>query len=79
MSTPNDTSASPRDARKLIKTATPGIYKKGSRYVVIFRAGGKQRKESARTLDQARQIKRAHEADRDRGRVSAALRGGRRL
>lgn len=53
--------------RKLVKTKTPGIYKRGKSYVVIYRAGGKQRKEFARTLDEARRIKRERETDRDRG------------
>jgi integrase len=42
----------------MVKTKTPGIYRRGSRYVVVFRDGeGKQRKESARTLDEARALK----------------------
>jgi hypothetical protein len=41
-------------AAKLEKTRTPGIFKRGSRYVVVFYADGEQRKESARTLDEAR-------------------------
>ena len=37
-------------AAKLEKTSTPGVFKRGSRYVVIYRdAGGRQRQESART------------------------------
>ena len=44
-------------AAPLIKTKTPGIFKRGSRYVVIYYAQGKQRKESARTLDEARRLK----------------------
>src|SRR4051812_27875888 len=56
---------------KLVRTTTPGIYKKdGAKkrpYVVVFRAAGKQRKEHCRTLDEARQVKRARETDRDRG------------
>lgn len=45
-------------AAKLEKTRHPGIYRRGSRYVVTFRdATGKQRKESARTLDDARLLK----------------------
>lgn len=61
------------DSRELVKTKTPGIYKrvnsagKTTAYVVTYRAGGKQRKQHCRTLDQARAVKRAHEADRDRG------------
>lgn len=42
----------------MIRTSTPGIYKRGNRYVVVFRDGeGRQRKESARTLDLARRLK----------------------
>src|SRR3954469_19396384 len=55
----------------LVRTATPGIFKKvGAKrrpYIVIYRAAGKQRKESCRTLDEARAVKRAREPDRDRG------------
>jgi len=51
----------------MVRTATPGIYKRGGRYVVVYRAGGKQRKESARTLDEARRLKAARTTDDDRG------------
>lgn len=62
-----------RDARKLVKTGTPGIYRRRNadgtlgQYVVIYRAGGKQRREYADTLERARRIKRERETDRDRG------------
>ena len=47
-------------AAKMEKTKTPGIFKRGSRYVVTFRdAAGRQRRESARTLDDARRLKAA--------------------
>ena len=47
-------------AAKLEKTKTPGIYRRGSRYAVLYRdAEGRQRQESARTLDEARKIKAA--------------------
>lgn len=39
------------------KTRHPGIYKRGSRYVVTYRFQGKLRKETTRTLDEARQLK----------------------
>jgi integrase len=52
------------------KTRYPGIYRRGSRYVVAYRDGrGRQRKQAARTLDEARKVKRALEADRDRGEL----------
>jgi integrase len=57
------------DERKLVRTKTPGIYRRGKSYVVIYRAGGRQRKEFARTLDEARRIKRERETDRDRGEL----------
>jgi hypothetical protein len=41
-------------AAKLEKTKTPGIFKRGSRYVFSYRVDGKQRWESSRTLDEAR-------------------------
>lgn len=60
--------ASP-DERKLVRTKTPGVYRRGRSYIVIYRAGGRQRKEFARTLDEARRIKRERETDRDRGEL----------
>lgn len=59
---------------RMEKTKTPGVYKRGSRYVVVYRAGGKQRKESARTLDEARRLKAARTADVARGEFHAASR-----
>jgi integrase len=45
-------------SQTLVCTATPGIYRKGSRYVVVFRdPAGKQRKRSVRTLAEARTVK----------------------
>jgi len=43
---------------KLEKTKTPGIFKRGNRYAVIYRdGGGQQRQESARTYDEARRLR----------------------
>lgn len=52
---------------KLEKTTTSGIYRRpgdnGTRYVVIYRdQGGRQRRETARTLDDARALKRKRES-----------------
>ena len=44
-------------AAKLEKTATPGIYKRGSRYVVVWRRDGRQHKDFYRTLAEAREAK----------------------
>jgi hypothetical protein len=59
-------------AAPMEKTRYPGIYKRGSRYVVVIRAGGKQVKRSTRTLDEARRLKASLTADRDRGEVPGA-------
>jgi integrase len=39
----------------MVKTSTPGIYKRGSRYVVTWRHRGAQHKESFRTMAEARE------------------------
>ena len=39
------------------KTRTPGIYKRGSRYVVVWRHRGKQHKSFHRTYEEAREAK----------------------
>ena len=54
-------------AAKLEKTRTPGIYKRGSRYVFIYRVGKKQKWESARTLEGARRAKAERTTDIERG------------
>jgi hypothetical protein len=54
-------------AAPLEKTRTPGIFKRGSRYVFSYRVNGKQRWESCRTLDEARRMKSARATDIERG------------
>src|ERR1700690_2341971 len=54
-------------AAKLEKTRTPGIFKRGSRYVFSYRVEGKQRWETARTLEEARRAKSARSTDIGRG------------
>ncbi len=54
-------------AAKTEKTKTPGIYKRGSRYMIAYRANGKQRYETFRTLDEARRAKAARTTDVERG------------
>jgi integrase len=56
------------------RTQTPGIFKRGSRYVVVYRAGGRQRKESCRTLAEARAVRAARLADAARGELFEASR-----
>jgi integrase len=63
------------DLRRLVKTKTPGVFKRidGHRkivgYVAVIRVAGKQRKRNASTYDAARRIKRESETDRDRGEL----------
>jgi integrase len=58
--------------RQLVKTSTPGIYKRGGRYVVRFRdSRGKQRKLFARTLAEARDVKAEKTTDVRRGEYRA--------
>jgi integrase len=53
---------------RLVKTKTPGVYKRGGRYVVTFRdPSGKQRKRFARTYREATHLKAAMSADVRRG------------
>ena len=63
---------SSHEARQLVKTTTPGIYKRGSRYVVRYRdPRGKERKRFARTLAEARDLKATLTADVKRGEYRA--------
>lgn len=45
------------------RTAHPGVYSRGSRYVAVYRLGGRQRKEFAATFAEARAIKLARDAE----------------
>jgi integrase len=54
-------------AAKLERTRTPGVFKRGSRYVFSYRVGGVQKWESCRTLDEARLAKSARVTDVARG------------
>ena len=57
-------------AGSLVKTKTPGIFKKNARYVVIFRdSSGRQRKRFARTMAEARDLKALLTADVRRGEI----------
>jgi integrase len=56
------------DSRKLVKTSTKGIYRRGDTYVVRYRdPSGKPRKRCARTLAQARALRAELCADVSRG------------
>lgn len=52
-------------AEKMIRTKYPGIYRRGSRYVITWTHRGRQHKEAFRTLTDAREAKaRRHTTDR---------------
>jgi integrase len=56
------------NGRKLVKTGTPGVFKRGGRYVVIFRdPSGMPRKRAAATMKEARALKASLKTDVSRG------------
>ncbi len=55
-------------AARLEKTRHAGIYRRGSRYVVIWTHRGRQRKEAFRTLTEAREAKGRRQAGDKRPR-----------
>jgi integrase len=63
------------DKRRLIKTKTPGVFKrvdgKGRTigYACVYRSAGRQRKRHARSYEEAKRVKRESETDRDRGEL----------
>jgi hypothetical protein len=63
------------DKRRLVKTKTPGVFKridvKGRTigYACVYRSGTRQRKRHARTYEEAKRLKRESETDRDRGEL----------
>jgi len=61
-------------AALMVRTKTPGIFKRGSRYVFSYRVDGRQRWESFATLDRARREKAARATDIERGEFSAPSR-----
>jgi integrase len=50
-------------AAAMEKTRYSGVFKRGSRYVAVWRAGGRQHKKSARTLEGARRLRAAMQGD----------------
>lgn len=71
MDTP-ETTALPRDGRRLVPTKSPGVYKRGGAYVVRYRdPQGKQRQRAARTLAEARRLRSELSADVSRGEYRA--------
>lgn len=55
-------------AQRRERTRTPGVFKRGKSYVVMYRdLAGRSRQETVRTYDTARQLKAARDAERHRG------------
>jgi hypothetical protein len=64
-----------RSFPKMKTTGTPGIFKRGSRYHVVYRdPQGRQRKRAAATLAEARRLKASLGADVQRGEYVAECR-----
>jgi integrase len=57
----------------LKRTAHPGVYRRGTQYVAVYRRGGRQRKESAATFAEARAIKLARDAEASEKRRGPTL------
>lgn len=49
---------------RLVRTKTPGVYKRGTRYVAVYRCDGRQRKQTVGSYAEARRIKAQHDAAR---------------
>jgi len=47
----------------LVKTEFPGVYRRGSGFVVVYRSAGRQRKETYATLEEAVVVKLARDAE----------------
>ena len=62
-------------APKLEKTKTPGVFKRGGRYVVVYRFRGQQRKRFAHTYAEARDLKATLRTDIRRGEHRRRKRG----
>jgi integrase len=55
------------DHRKMHKTGTKGIYRRGRRYVAVLYVGGRQKKVSGRTMAEVKKKRAAYVADDARG------------
>jgi hypothetical protein len=60
-------------AKALQRTSQPGVYRRGRRYVSVYRREGRQRKESAASFAEARAIKLAREAEARAERLGPTL------
>lgn len=58
----------------LWRTSHPGVYRRGSRYVAVYRRDGRQRKETVASFTEARTIKVARDAEARAARLGPCLR-----
>ncbi|MEA2131212.1 MAG: hypothetical protein QOJ85_4103 [Solirubrobacteraceae bacterium] len=54
-------------------TDVPGVYRRGSKFVVVYRAEGRQRKRSADTLAEAKAVKLQRDGEARAGRRGRTL------
>jgi hypothetical protein len=67
VSTPPKEIEMAKTATTLVRTDTPGVYRRGKKYTYVYRAEGRQKWGTAPTLAAARKAKR--QADADRGLI----------
>jgi integrase len=65
--------SAPRKPGSLTRTSYPGVYRRGSRYVAVYRRDGRQRKEAAPNFASAREIKLARDAEARAERLGPTL------
>jgi integrase len=58
----------------MVRTSHPGVYRRGRRYVAVYRRDGRQHKESVGSFAEARAIKVARQAEARSGRLGPTLR-----
>jgi integrase len=58
---------------QLQRTGHPGVYRRGTRFVAVYRRGGRQRKESAASFAEARALKLARDAEERAERAGPLL------
>jgi hypothetical protein len=60
--------------RALIRTSHPGVYRRGRRYVAVYRQDGRQHKETVGSFAEARAVKGARQAEARAQRLGPTLR-----
>lgn len=63
----------PDSSKALRRTSQPGVYRRGQRFVAVYRREGRQHKESAASFAEARAIKRSREGEARADRLGPFL------